>query len=190
MAIRIPHDTVQWGFFLIPNFMDGRGAIIVKGHHSFADGVGLGQFFMAIQDNYDPKSRPGIKHIPWFKMALIYLISPFLVLKSQINFFLSPRLTNSINNDKPTSGRKQGAFTCDLDLKKIKKLCKQLGCTHNDMMTTLMSNTFYEHFKNNGEKYDSINAGIPFSLKKPSEKIKEIRMENDMVGLSVNIKLF
>ena len=42
MSIRIPLDTVQWGFFLIPNYIEGQSVIIVKGHHSFADGVGLG----------------------------------------------------------------------------------------------------------------------------------------------------
>lgn len=164
--------------------------IVVKGHHSFADGVGLGQFLMAIQDTYDPKSRPGLKSVPWYKMAIVYLLSPILILKAQFQFFLSPRLTNSLNNDTLTTGKKNGAFTCDMDLSKIKKLCKEIGCTHNDMMTTLLSNTFFEHFKNNGESHKSVNVGMPFSMKAPSKNLKDIRLENDMVGLNVNVKLF
>ena len=88
-----------------------------------------------------------MKTVPWYKMAVVYLISPFLVLKAAVTFFMSPRLTNSMNNDIPTTGRKNGAFSCEMDLSKIKKLCKQIRCTHNDRMTTLLSNTFFEHFK-------------------------------------------
>jgi NRPS condensation-like uncharacterized protein len=79
---------------------------------------------MAIQDEYDPKSRPGLKSVPWYKMAAIYLISPYLVIRAQIIYFMSPRIKNSINNDKPTSGKKNGAFSSEFDLAKIKKLCK------------------------------------------------------------------
>lgn len=103
---------------------------------------------------------------------------------------MSPRFKNSINNDIPTTGKKNGAFTCDMDLTKIKKLCKQLGCTHNDMMTTLLSNTLFEYFKNNNESHESVNIGLPFSMKAPSKDLKNIRLENDMVGLSTKIKIY
>ena len=119
MSIRIPLDTVQWGFFLIPNYKEGQSVIIVKGHLSFADVVGLGQFLMAIQYTYDPKSRPGLKTVPWYKIAAVYLLFPFLVLKAAATFFMSPRLTNSMKNVIPTTGRKSGAFSCDMDLSKI-----------------------------------------------------------------------
>ena len=103
---------------------------------------------------------------------------------------MTPRIKNSINNDKPTSGKKNGAFTSEMDLAKIKKLCKQLGCTHNDMMTTLLSNTLFEHFKINGENYKAVDVGVPFSMRAPSDKLKDIRLDNDMVGLSVRVELF
>jgi hypothetical protein len=58
------------------------------------------------------------------------------------------------------------------------------------MMTTLLSTTLFEHFKNNGESYSGVDVGVPFSMRAPSEKVKDIRLDNDMVGLNVKIKLF
>ena len=123
-------------------------------------------------------------------MTGFYLISPYLVAKAQIAYFLSPKRANSMNNDKTPTGKCNGAYSHDMDLTKIKKLCKQLGCTHNDMMTTILSNTLYEHFKKTGENPKSVNIGIPFSLRNAPKKVEDIRLNNDMVGLNTEIELF
>jgi len=190
MTIRIPQDTVQWGYFLIPDFKDGQGILLFKAHHSFSDGVGIGQFFMGIQDEYDPKSAPGLKTVPFWKTAMVYILAPFLFLKSAYVNFATPRRLNFLNNNKPFTGRKNGAATQALNLAKIKTLAKQLGCTHNDFMTALLSQALHEYLKEKGDKSTSVDMAIPFSMKQPGAKAKDIRLDNDMVGLHTSIKLF
>lgn len=190
MTIRVPQDNVQWGYFLIPDFKDGQGILLFKAHHSFSDGVGIGQFFMGIQDEYDYKSAPGLKHVPLWKTAMVYLISPFLFLKSFYINFATPRRLNYINNNRPFTGRKNGAATQILSLTKIKALAKQLGCTHNDFMTVLLSQTLHDYLKEKGDTVKSIDVALPFSIKQPSKKLKDMRLDNDMIGLHTNIKLF
>ena len=46
------------------------------------------------------------------------------------------------------TGKKNGAFTCDLDVVKIKQFCRLNDCTVNDYTTALISNTLYEYFEN------------------------------------------
>jgi hypothetical protein len=91
--------------------MDGQGIVLFKAHHSFGDGVSAGQFFMAISDIYDANARPGLKPIPWYKMAILYILSPLLVLKAQSQFFMKSKDKNCIKNDKPMTGRKNGAYS-------------------------------------------------------------------------------
>ena len=46
------------------------------------------------------------------------------------------------------TGRKNGAFTTDLDIDEIKEFSKMRGCSLNDYMMALLSNTLYEYFDN------------------------------------------
>ena len=46
------------------------------------------------------------------------------------------------------TGRKNGAFTTDLDINEIKEFSKKQGCSLNDYMMALLSNTLYEYFDN------------------------------------------
>jgi hypothetical protein len=73
--------------------------------------------------------------------------------------------SNCLKNDKPMTGRKNGAYSHSMSLDKTKLLCKQLDCTHNDFMTALLSNTLFEYFKKNGEKHSKIDVGMPYSMR-------------------------
>lgn len=78
------------------------------------------------------------------------------------------------------SGRKNGAYTEDIDLPKLKALAKANGATVNDFMTAVLSNTIYKYFDDHkNEKFEGvkcvgpngfnipkkINIGMPFSLR-------------------------
>ena len=42
MQIRMPRDTAPFLFYMIPDFKQGHGVVILKAHHSFTDGAGMG----------------------------------------------------------------------------------------------------------------------------------------------------
>lgn len=58
------------------------------------------------------------------------------------------------------SGRKNGAYTEDIDLPKVKALAKANGATVNDFMTALVSVTMYKYFdEHKNDKFDGIKTG-------------------------------
>jgi hypothetical protein len=62
--------------------MDGKGAVILKAHHSLADGLGFSFFFGAMSDVWDQNALPALKPIGILKSTLIYSLIPLLVIKS------------------------------------------------------------------------------------------------------------
>lgn len=87
------------------------------------------------------------------------------------------------------TGRKNGAFVEDLQLAKIKAFCKQRGCTVNDYISAVMSNSFYEYFERHQEEDGKIftrptkvQLGMPVSMRQPMVHIEDVRMTNEMIA--------
>lgn len=103
-SIREPLDMVQYKWFLIPKFKDGMGVCVLKGHHSFADGLGTAQFLVGLSSKFDSKVLPGMKAIPVYKKVIIWILSPYLILKACFQILFLFRRVNSINTDQPMTG--------------------------------------------------------------------------------------
>jgi NRPS condensation-like uncharacterized protein len=88
-----------------------------------------------------------------------------LILKAAWIILSIKRVKNSINTDKPMSGKKVSAISKKIEMVKVKGVCKKMGCTINDFMSAVLSNTIFEYFDKKGENYESIGVGIPFSLR-------------------------
>jgi hypothetical protein len=46
--IRDPLDGFQYRYILIPDYQEGKSAVVFKGHHSFVDGMGGAAFCLAM----------------------------------------------------------------------------------------------------------------------------------------------
>jgi hypothetical protein len=66
-SIRDPYDTVQYKFFLIPDFNEKEGAVVIKIHHCMMDGLGAAGFFHCVSNEFDVKSLPALKPLPFIK---------------------------------------------------------------------------------------------------------------------------
>ena len=117
-------DNVQYKFLLVPKFRDGMGAIIVKTHHCFTDGLGFSTFFLAMSGEYTSSSLPGMKPLPFLKQLLIYLLSPIIIFQATIDILSKQGTFNAIKKNMPFTGRKNGAFSNDLNLAEIKEYTK------------------------------------------------------------------
>lgn len=117
-------DNVQYKFLLVPKFRDGMGAIIVKTHHCFTDGLGFSTFFLAMSGEYTSSSLPGMKPLPFLKQLLIYLLSPIIIVQATIDILSKQGTFNAIKKNMPFTGRKNGAFSNDLNLAEIKEYTK------------------------------------------------------------------
>ena len=78
----------------------------------------------------------------------------------------------------------------------MKNYCKLNNCTINDYTTALLSNTMYEYFEKNdtidGKTYaipDSIDIGMPVSLRQPFKKLEDVRMVNDFCAFGTSIPI-
>lgn len=156
--IRHPYDNVQYSLILIPDFEPGkRGAIILKAHHCFADGLGLSTFMLYVFGEFSASDIPGLKPLPWWKRLVIIVAAPMLLTVASFKILFTCRNHNSIKRNKPMTGRKRGAYTGNLQPLKMKAYCKQRGITINDYCTAVLSNTLFEYFNTHqiveGEAY-------------------------------------
>ena len=117
----------------------------MKAHHCFTDGLGWGTFFLSLSDKYDSEALPTLKPLPWDKWLLKTLLYPYLLLKSTFTLLFIPSENNPIKKPVPMSGIKNGAFTCDLDISKMKKYCHSRNCTINDYLTAVLSCSMHEY---------------------------------------------
>ena len=103
------------------------------------------------------------------------------------------------------SGRKNGAYTEDIDLPKVKALAKANGATVNDFMTAVLSNTLYKYYdQHKNEKFEGvkkagpdgyeipkrINIGMPYSLRQPVKELKDLKLNNDFAALPLKIGIY
>ena len=131
---------------MIPDFKDGQGAVIIKAHHVFSDGLGFATFFLALSNVYDKNALPALKPLSFLKQALIYLLLPFLILRISLVILFTFKNNNIIKRRQQMTGKKNGAFCQDYDLDAIKAYCKGHSCTINDFMTANLSVTLYQYF--------------------------------------------
>ena len=75
---RDPYDTVQYRIYLLPNYAENEGAIVIKVHHCMSDGLGFAAFLSAVSDDYDVKSLPALKPLPTWKQWAIWLAYPLI----------------------------------------------------------------------------------------------------------------
>lgn len=177
---------------LIPNFKDGKGAVIVKTHHCMSDGLGFSIMFMCLSGEFDPKSLPGVKPLGIFKDIIITLLTPLLAARAALYIALSFASPNSICGDEKMTGIKRGAFTEDFVIDDMKAFCKTKNVTINDYLCALISNSLYQFFENHkNEKHGgipkSVNMGLPFSLREPPKSRNDVRLVNDFIAIPVEL---
>jgi hypothetical protein len=89
-------DNVQWKFYIIPDYENDKSVLVLKAHHSLADGIGFAHFFLALSDDYNSKNINALKSIPLIKKIIIYILQPFLIIFYSIKLLLVNKDYNAI----------------------------------------------------------------------------------------------
>lgn len=144
---REPLDTVQIRFILIPDYIDGKSAMVMKSHHVLADGLGFASMFLSMSDGDVSINDIPSLHIPFAKRLLIYLLTPFLFLKTLWIGATIKKDKNCIKNNLLLTGKKNAYYSEPLDIALIKSYCKANKCTINDYTFSLISNSLYEYME-------------------------------------------
>jgi NRPS condensation-like uncharacterized protein len=164
----MPSDLPLWEIYAIPDYTEIESVLVVKLHHSVADGVG-GQFcILASSDNFDPKSLPGLREIPIlhqiYMSVLGFLTIPLTVIKS-LSF---KKETNPFTADKDLSGVKKLSSTKEYSLAEIKKIVKNKNkVTINDYFTAVLSTSISKYYEDLGVKDipSELNLSIPINIR-------------------------
>lgn len=98
-STRVPYDNVQYKFFCIPDYEEGKGVIVLKCHHVFADGMAIATFMLYIFGEYDPKNIPCLKPLSIGKKLLIMLATPFLTIINNFKIMCTTRNENAIKRN-------------------------------------------------------------------------------------------
>ena len=150
----------------------------------------------ALSDVYDKDSIAGSKPMSCIKRAVVFFTNPFVTMFELLKLLVKFADKNYIKQaGKPMIGKRNGWYSNDLELIRVKKFCKQIAnCTVNDYTTTLLSTALFEYLENHQEEGQKLpeyfTVGMPFSLRETPADIYKVRLNNDFVCMLVDIKLF
>lgn len=79
--IKMPLDGPLWRLYMQREYNDEDGKtksiIIMKSHHSFADGASLVSWNLAMSSEYDRNYLVKFTDAPWYQILLVRLLVPF-----------------------------------------------------------------------------------------------------------------
>ena len=90
-----------------------------------ADGLGFASFLLSVSDDYDMRSLPALKPLPFWKQLFVNLAFPFITPPQCFKILTKVKDTNAIQKNQEPSGVKRGAFARDLDISKVKEYAKR-----------------------------------------------------------------
>jgi WS/DGAT/MGAT family acyltransferase len=143
----LPADRPPWQFLLVEDFEGESSALVVRIHHSLADGMALVSLMFVLMDELAPGTDRRSLHLhpsggsrigAGLGAALrIGLGAPGVLLTR-----LLWRADRHALHGPKLSGRKQVAWTEPLDLRVVKAAKDSLGATVNDVLMAAVSGAF------------------------------------------------
>ena len=109
------------------------------------DGQAFGAFFAILCGVKDGTDLPGMPTLAWYQWLLIYLVQPFILPVLALKWLCMHRDHNALKTGS-ISETKKAAATMKLEIGKVKALSKTLGCTVNDVMTSLVVNGMHAYY--------------------------------------------
>jgi len=194
------YDKPQMKFFFVPEYEDNQSVIIIKIHHNLTDGQGLSQLMHCFSDVYDSTALPCAKPISMVMWAFVALISPLLSIWYNGMFALFSKETHQLKKQEEIHGQKTTAYYSGFNLKEMKSFCKERKCTLNDYMGTLVSCTLSDYMDQEErrqeiekekvyKKPETCRFIIPFSFRQPVKELKDVKLENNLGYLPLEIML-
>jgi hypothetical protein len=118
------HDFPQIKFYLIPDYEDGKSAIIFKIYHCMTDGLGMASLLQVFNGKYDSSAMPKMRPITPAFWGVCFLLSPLFIAWVGIKNIIFNTEVNSLKKLEPLTGVKKSGFASSFDLKKMKVYCK------------------------------------------------------------------
>ena len=195
-------DKPLWRFHFVSSFKSGS-AVLVRVHHSYADGIALISVLDSIADHSVMHSSPAAR----FKMPVRKPKSD--ALGHQLAFFLSGcaygaafggawlfealrvslcRPDSKTVYKRGLSPHKQVGWAPSLPVEDVKQVGKAMGCTINDVVLGCVAGSLRRYLERIGEPVDGVcvRATIPVNLR-PLEEALELGNRFGLVYLELPV---
>jgi len=173
MSRPLPASKAAWQFIIIPSNYGPHGSschVLLRFHHSIADGISLFKVFMKYMMDQSPEYRApakfGAKGKTLRVLKTIFL-GPYFLIKCM----LMNRGHHGLNKSK-LSGEKRVTCSEAIDLSVIQKIKNCTRCTVNDVLLSCLAGALRQHFLANAlEVPKEIVTSIPVDTRPMTEAV-------------------
>lgn len=170
----LPQNLSPWQFIVVPILEEGSFGLLLRVHHSVADGVALTRVF--VKNLYDvPPQGPEPKKFStkqrFYMWCKAILVGPLTVL---IKFF--SRADHSCIHGQDLSGKKVVAWSNNVELSLVKQVKTLAGTTVNDVMVSCLAGALHDYLTRQ-PNYDAVKlqdmwASVPVDIRASTHSVK------------------
>lgn len=181
-------DKPLWRFFFVPHYRNAS-AVVVKVHHSYADGIALISVLDSIADHSVIHSSPAAKFkMPIRKPRSNTPLHRFMFGLSSVGFYtgfsaawlyeamrvILARPDSKTAYKRTLTPRKQVGWAPSLSVKEVKQVGRALGCTVNDVILGCVAGSLRRYLERIGEPVDGVQlrATVPVNLRPLEDALK------------------
>lgn len=174
-------DKPLWRFFFVPHYKTGS-AVVVKVHHSYADGIALISVLDSIADTSVLHSSPAAKFkMPQRKPRSDSPLHRFAFTVGSVGFYtgfslawlyealrvILARPDSKTAYKRALTPQKQVGWAPSLPVVDVKRVGKALGCTVNDVILGCVAGSLRRYLERIGEPVDGVHirATVPVNLR-------------------------
>ncbi len=152
--------------------VDGRSALVMRVHHSLADGVSLMDLISGMTD-----IAPGERYVEPAHASQRLALTPGVVLRHAPQVLADAMTMIFMRRDKPSRikgapGRhKSVAWSEPMSLTATRELAHRHGATVNDVMLAVIAGALRRHLHTQGERHVAapVRTVIPMNMRPPGE---------------------
>ena len=163
-------QTSAYHIFYFPNIGTTEACVIGYGPHVLQDGISSMQQFYQMSDQIETDKSfypyfdlPAPSFAQW---ALIYLTAPYQWYNVIKHWKARGDDRNCIKRRVLLTGEQKSKMATIISLKKAKQVAKDNGISYNDLMLAIVSQSFRNHFDQQGDNTSTITIAMPFAFYK------------------------
>ena len=170
----LPESFSPWQLIAVPIVQDDYFGLVLRVHHSVADGVSLTRVF--VRNLYDvPPLTPEPKKFStkqrFYMWCKALVVGPFIALTK----FFSRADASKIHGQE-LCGKKVVAWSKNVDLSLVKQVKNVAGTTVNDVMVSCVAGALHDYLKQEQNcdvaKLEDMWALVPVDIRTSSKSVK------------------
>jgi len=173
-SLPLPESLSPWQFLVVPIIDDDCFGLILRVHHSVADGVAITRVF--VRNLYDvPPLAPEPKKFStkqrFYMWCKALVVGPFMVLRK-----IFSRADASKIHGQKLCGKKVVAWSKNVELSLVKQVKNMAGSTVNDVMVSCLAGALHDYLRGQEDysvaKLEDMWATVPVDIRASTKSVK------------------